>query len=123
MYLTDGRNVIVVDTGSMSIVETVPVGLGARGIAATPDGRSLFVMNMSQSSVSIVNTETNTAVDTVLVDGACSWGSFVGIAADDAGASLAVPSLSPVAVVVLTMLLAVAGAGIRHRARSWGRDS
>jgi len=46
-------------------VTTVSVGTTPHGVAITPDGAYAYVGNEYSSTVSVINTATNTVVDTV----------------------------------------------------------
>ncbi|MEB9624542.1 YncE family protein, partial [Bacillus cereus] len=70
-YVTNllSNNVSVINTGSNSVVATIPVGTAPIGIAITPDGDFVYVTNSSSSSnnVSVINTGSNSIVATVSV--------------------------------------------------------
>jgi YVTN family beta-propeller protein len=71
--LTPGTgSVSVLDTGTRDIVATIPVGDNPRGLALTPDGRELYVVDGQLSSrkrgdVSVIDTTTNQVSHTVQV--------------------------------------------------------
>src|SRR5207302_808905 len=50
-----------------TVVATVPVGDGPIGVAVTPDGTRVYVANINSSTVSVIDTATNTVVATVTV--------------------------------------------------------
>jgi YVTN family beta-propeller protein len=60
------NNVSVIDTATNTVVATVPVGTFPIGVAATPDGKHVYVAN-SVNSVSVIATATNTVVATITV--------------------------------------------------------
>src|SRR5215470_5350561 len=62
-------SVSVVDTGSNTVVATIPVGPIPRAIAVSPDLRFLYVVNSGglTGSVSVVDTATNAVIATVPV--------------------------------------------------------
>ncbi len=55
----------VVDLGTSAVVATIPLGSGALGVDITPDDAFVYVTNLLDDTVSVVDTATNTAVDTV----------------------------------------------------------
>ncbi len=60
-------NVVVFDAKSRAIVTRIPVGVSPYQIVATPDGKRLFVSNWSSQSVSVIDTASNTVIDTLHV--------------------------------------------------------
>jgi YVTN family beta-propeller protein len=67
------NTVSVIDTGTNTVVATVPVaGPSPVGAAVTPDGKRAYVPNGNSDTVSVIDTTTNTVVATVTV------GSFPG---------------------------------------------
>ena len=68
---TDGiQFVTAVDSATNTIAATIPVGVGCRcvgadGIAASPDGASVYVTNEIANSVSVIDTVTRTVIDTI----------------------------------------------------------
>jgi YVTN family beta-propeller protein len=70
LHLTNpGSTVAVIDTGSQAVVATIPVGSVPTGIAASLDGRLMYVTNTLGQSISVIDTMTNTVVDTIVVNG------------------------------------------------------
>jgi YVTN family beta-propeller protein len=61
------NNVTVIDAASHAVIATVPVGSGPFGVAATPDGRFVYVTNSGGPaySVSVIDTATNAVIATV----------------------------------------------------------
>ena len=55
----------------------INVGDGPTGLAVTPDGSDVYVANNNDDTVSIIDTLTNTVIDTVTV-GSAPWGIAVG---------------------------------------------
>ena len=49
------------------MVTVIPVGNAPNGVAITSDGISVYVANISDDTVSVIDTATNTVVDSVLV--------------------------------------------------------
>jgi YVTN family beta-propeller protein len=63
-----GTTVSVIDTKTNEVVATIPgVGPGPVGVAVTPDGAYVYVVNVLVGTVSVIETATNTVVDTVEV--------------------------------------------------------
>lgn len=61
------NTVSVIDTATASVIATVPVGLGPRSVAVTPNGRFAYVVNQLGNTVSVISAVTNTVVATVPV--------------------------------------------------------
>ena len=57
----------VADTGTNRLVHYVPVPLGPRGLAMTPDGRKLYIGSDELSSVSVLDTATDRIVSEINV--------------------------------------------------------
>jgi YVTN family beta-propeller protein len=53
--------VSVIDTATNTVVATITVGAGPRGIAITPDGVTVYVTNQEANTVTPIDTATNTA--------------------------------------------------------------
>lgn len=56
---------LVIDLGTGSIVASPPVGNVAEGLAITPDGSQVFVAETNAGTVSILDTTTNTIIDSI----------------------------------------------------------
>jgi uncharacterized repeat protein (TIGR01451 family) len=71
VYVTNQtlNTVSAVDPSTDTIVDTIPVGPGPEGIAATPDGAKVYVANSFDSSVSVIDTATGTVTATIPVGG------------------------------------------------------
>ena len=52
-----------------TVIAEIPVGTEPRGCALTPQGRFLHVANHTEGSVSVIDTQSQTVVDTVQVGG------------------------------------------------------
>jgi YVTN family beta-propeller protein len=63
MFLDD--KVAVIDTRSLSIVAQIPVGDKPLGLSVAPSGDRLYVANVNGNSISVINTATNTVVNTI----------------------------------------------------------
>jgi len=63
MYVTNGGNTVsVIDSATNTVTDTIPVELFPRGIAFNPDNGNMYVTNSGSSSVSVIDTTTNTVV-------------------------------------------------------------
>ena len=61
------NTVSVIDTGTGSVVATIPVVAGPHGMGVTPDGRTLYVSGDGSSEVSVVDTATDHVTGTISV--------------------------------------------------------
>ncbi|HWQ95286.1 MAG TPA: hypothetical protein VN418_07300, partial [Gammaproteobacteria bacterium] len=61
-YITNqvSNNVSVIDIATDTVVATVGVGTGPRGVAVNPAGTRTYVTNFSGGDVSVIDTATNT---------------------------------------------------------------
>jgi YVTN family beta-propeller protein len=77
VYVACYRNdsVTVIDKDNQTTL--INVGDGPTGLAVTPDGEDVYVANTNDNTVSIIDTFTNTVIDTVRV-GNGPWGIAVG---------------------------------------------
>lgn len=68
-YVTNhcDNTIIVIDTGTNTVVNTIPVGLSPFGVAITPDGARVYVVNRGNGTVSVIDTGTDTVVATIPV--------------------------------------------------------
>jgi len=64
---TASATVSVVNTGTNSVIATVPVGNEPVGIATDPGGTRVYVTNSSSNTVSVIDTATNTVTATIAV--------------------------------------------------------
>ena len=62
-----GNSVSVIDTATNTVTTTVPVGRFPEGIAVTPDGSTVLVVNDGDNNVSVIATATNTVTGTIAV--------------------------------------------------------
>lgn len=60
----------------------IPVGSAPTGVAISPDGNRAYVTN-NDSSVSVIDTATNTVVDTIPIAVTCSAGNGMAVSPDD----------------------------------------
>jgi YVTN family beta-propeller protein len=51
------------------VIARIPVDHNPRGLALTPDGRSLFVANRLDDTISVIDTRTNRVASTITMDG------------------------------------------------------
>jgi YVTN family beta-propeller protein len=75
VYVTSGGDgtVQVIDTGSNTIVATIPVGKRPWNMAITPDGKKLYVACGRSDAVAVVDTESNKKIAEIPV-GSLPWG-------------------------------------------------
>ena len=59
--------VSVIETGTNTVVGTVPVGSAPEGTAVNSTGSRVYVSNYSSNSVSVIDTATNSVISTVTV--------------------------------------------------------
>ena len=57
----------VIDTANNSVVATVPVGTGPRGVAVNALGTRVYVANLTSNDVSVINAVTNTVISAIPV--------------------------------------------------------
>jgi len=55
----------VISIPTNTVVTTIPVGTQPHGVAVTPDGAFAYVSNFYENSASVIDTASNTVVDTV----------------------------------------------------------
>lgn len=65
LYATSGSNLLVIDTTTNSVVDSISINGGGFSIAVHPDGNTVYVANPTNSSVSVVDANTNTMTATV----------------------------------------------------------
>jgi uncharacterized protein (TIGR03437 family) len=65
--LTNANSVAAIDTSTNTVMTKIPVGPAPSGIAITPDGTHVYVpsVGMSSSSVSVIDTSSNSVAATV----------------------------------------------------------
>jgi YVTN family beta-propeller protein/autotransporter-associated beta strand protein len=69
-YITNNLsdNLSVINTETQTVVgPAIPVGVQPFGVAATPDGRFVYVANVVSNTVSVINADTNLASSTIPV--------------------------------------------------------
>jgi YVTN family beta-propeller protein len=68
VYATWPNFVSIIDTATNTLTATkIPVGTNPMGLSVTPDGSKVFVANSGDGTVSVINTATNTVIDTIVV--------------------------------------------------------
>ena len=72
-YVTTSSGLLVINTATLQVVDTIP-GLGdPEDVTVSPDGRTLYVTNTIQGVVDVISAATNTVTGTVKV-GELPWG-------------------------------------------------
>lgn len=68
-YIPDqsANTVSVIDIDTLTIVKTINVGNNPFGVAATPDGRLIYVTNTDDDSISVIDGKTLTVIETITV--------------------------------------------------------
>ncbi|AKB36589.1 hypothetical protein MSSAC_1999 [Methanosarcina siciliae C2J] len=66
VYITSGA-FSVIDTTTGTVITSVKVGRGPKGVAVVPNGKTAYVANSGSNNVSVIDTSTNTVTDTVKV--------------------------------------------------------
>ncbi|WP_312098643.1 YncE family protein [Niallia sp.] len=61
------NSVSVVDLASKTVIATIETGKGSHGVVTSSDGKRLYVTNMYEDTVSIIDTEQNKVIDTINV--------------------------------------------------------
>ncbi len=61
------NDVSVFNTGSKSVVATIPVGRNPFGAAVSPNGQTVYITNKDDNTVSVINAYTNTVTATIPV--------------------------------------------------------
>lgn len=67
--LSDRNQMMVIDSRTNEVVDSVSVGSGPWGLAVSPDGATAYVANLSADSVAIVDLATRSVSATVAVTG------------------------------------------------------
>jgi YVTN family beta-propeller protein len=62
-----GGNVVVIDTATNTVVDTIKVGMNPRSIVVNPSGTRAYVTNNYANTVSVIDTTNNTVVSTIVV--------------------------------------------------------
>jgi len=63
-----GTTVSVIDIGTETIVDTVPVGQGPNGVTSTLDSAKVYVANQFSHSVSVIETTNDTVINTLPIN-------------------------------------------------------
>ncbi|PLR83998.1 YncE family protein [Bacillus sp. V33-4] len=64
---TPSNSVTVVDLAAKTAVTTIETGKGAHGVVTSPDSKYLYVTNMFENTVSVIDTEQNKVIETIQV--------------------------------------------------------
>lgn len=69
MLLTnnESNNVTVIDAKSCNVVQNVPTGKGTHGIVSSNDNKLVYVTNMYENIVSVIDNNANKVIGTVAV--------------------------------------------------------
>lgn len=70
VYVTNEEGhpgMMVIDTATNTVTDTVDVGNGPFGVSVTPDGKKVYVANSGSNTVSVIDTGTNKVSVTVPV--------------------------------------------------------
>ncbi|WP_413670965.1 gliding motility-associated C-terminal domain-containing protein [Mucilaginibacter sp. Mucisp86] len=69
-YVPDyaSNTVLAINTTNNKVIANIPVGANPRFVAISPDGKKVYVGNVSGRSLSIINTQTNQAKDISIFD-------------------------------------------------------
>lgn len=62
------NSVSVVELASKKVVATIETGKGAHGVVTSPDSKRLYVTNMYENTVTVIDTEKNKVIKTFEVD-------------------------------------------------------
>lgn len=65
MSVLDENNVAIVDTEEQIITTKIPVGANPAHLVINPDGSRVYVQNYHGSGISVVNTATNSVMETI----------------------------------------------------------
>jgi len=57
-----------VDMASKKVISTIQTGKGAHGVVVTPDNKYVYVTNMYENTVSVIDNTTDQVIDTAQVD-------------------------------------------------------
>jgi len=81
LVANNGNNTVsVIDASTNSVIATIAVGVGAKGVSVNPVTRLAYVTNVSDNTVSVIDIVTNTVVNTIALPTA----SPTGVAVDTA---------------------------------------
>lgn len=64
---TANKTVAVIETATMTVVATIPIGATPAGVAFTPDSRRVYVSGRSPHTVTVIDTTTRRVVTTIPV--------------------------------------------------------
>ena len=78
VYASTSAGLTVIDTATNLVVTNVPFGGTNMGLDITPDGSKLYVASVATSEVFIVDTATNTVIDSMPIADPFARGKFIG---------------------------------------------
>lgn len=64
-YVTNDRNISVIDTATDKVVDTMEIGSGLVGVAVNPTGTKVYAANESNNTVSVIDTSISKIIATV----------------------------------------------------------
>lgn len=73
-FTSDGTTVSVINLNTASLITTITVGTGPRGVTLNPAGTKVYVANLTSGTVSVIDVATNTVTKTITGVGAGAWG-------------------------------------------------
>jgi len=101
---SQANTVSVINTGSNTVVATIPVGAFPVGVAIAPDGAFVYVVNQIDQTLSVISTFLKAVVAGVQLSGNCR-----NIAISPGGAFVYLPDQTRSVLVVSTATNAVVG--------------
>ncbi len=66
-YITNQLNNVYVINLASNTISTIIVGQLPYGVSVSPDGSKVYITNLGDSTVSVINTATNTITATIIV--------------------------------------------------------
>lgn len=68
VYVTTSANIVIpIDTATHTVGSSIPVGNSPHLPAITPDGTRLYVPNRTSNTISVIDTATNTVINTLVL--------------------------------------------------------
>lgn len=67
LYVSDGSNVSLLDVAHNTVTATIPVGTNLHGMAISPNGSTVYVVDNSANTVSVITTASNSVTATIPV--------------------------------------------------------
>ncbi len=72
-YVTTSSGLLVINTATLQVVDTIPALGDPEDVAVSPDGKTVYVTNTIQGLVDVISAATNTVTGTIKV-GELPWG-------------------------------------------------